>query len=173
MEKKQLMHGFVGRFFLCVVIITSSIALGNQSDSQTENSSMYELKLEGENIERLVLQVGNQKQTFDKPDKSIMLEPGTYQITQLQLKGGFIHNPYVSTTRLETIQIGPGEPAILKAGGPLKQHITVQRKGQLLAMDYQLIGAIGEGYRLERVHRPTFTIYKGNKEIASGKFKFG
>lgn len=173
MEKKLRLSGFVVWNVLCAVIMTSSVALGSQTDSQSEQPITYELKLEGENIERLILQSGNQKQTFDQPGKSIMLEPGTYQISQLQLKSGFMHYPYSDTTRLGPIQVGPGEPAIFKAGGPLEQRITVQRKGQLLTMDYRLIGIAGEWYRNDRRYSPTFTIYKGDKEIASGKFQFG
>jgi len=173
MEKKRRLRGFTMRIVLCAVSITSSVALGNQAASQSEQPVKYELKIEGENIERLILQSGGEKQTFEKPGKSIMLEPGTYRVSELHLKSGFIYYPYRDTTRLGPIQLGPGEPAILKAGGPLEQRITVQRKGQLLAMDYCLIGVAGEGYRFERVHRPTFTIYKVDKEVASGKFQFG
>ena len=173
MEKKRLECGFAGRLFICAVIITCSIALGNQSNSRAENPSMYELKLDGENIEKLILKSDNKEQTFDKPGKSIMLEHGTYQVSELQLKGRFIYYPYRDTTRLEPIQIGPSKPAILKVGAPLEQRITVQRKGQLLAMDYRLIGISGEGYRWVGVYGPAFKIYKGDKEIASGKFRFG
>lgn len=173
MEKKRRLRGFAGRLFLCAMIITSSAALGNQSDSQSEQPIMYELKIEGENIEQLILQSGSEKQTFEKPGKSIMLEPGTYQISELHLEGGFTQYPYGDTTRLDPIQVEPGEPAILKAGGPLEQRIKVQRKGQLLTMDYRLIGAAGEWYRNDRSYPPSFTIYKGDKEIASGKFQFG
>jgi hypothetical protein len=173
MEKKRFERKFAGRIFLCAVIITSSIAFGNQSDSQTDNSSMYELKLEGENIEKLILQGGNQKHTFDKPGKSIMLEPGTYHVSELHLQGGFAYFVSQGPARPEPIKVGPGEPAILKAGGPLEQRITAQRKNQLLSMNYSLIGTAGERYRFESMHRPTFTIYKGDKEIASDKFRFG
>jgi len=173
MERKQRFPGFTRQLFLCAVIITNSVALGNQPNSQSEQPIKYELKLEDGNIEILILQSGDEKQTFDKPGKSIMLEPGTYQVFHLQLKGVFTYNPYGDTTRLGPIQVGPGEPAILKAGGPLEQRITVQRKGQLLAMDYRLIGAAGESYRNDRRYPPTFTIYKGDKEITSGKFQFG
>jgi len=159
--------------FLCAVIITSCVALGNQAASSSDQPTRYELKLEDGNIETLILQSGDEKKTFDKPGKSIMLDPGAYQVFHLQLKGGFTYNPYGDTTRLGPIQIKPGEPAILKAGGPLEQHIKVQRKGQLLTMNYRLIGAAGESYRNDRRHPPTFTIYKGDKEIASGKFQFG
>ncbi len=173
MEKKQHLRGFAVWIFISVVIVTSSVALGNQAASQSEQPIMYELKLEGKNIEQLILQSGNQKQSFDQPGKSIMLEPGTYQVSELHLKGGFILFLSQDPTRLEPIQVGPGDPAILNAGGPLEQRITVQRKNQLLTMDYQLIGAAGESYRNNNRYPPTFTIYKGDKEIASGKFQFG
>ena len=173
MERKQCFPGLTYRLFLCVVIIISNVVLGNQAASQSEQPTRYELKLEEGNIERLILQSGEQKKTFDKPGKSIMLKPGTYQVYRLQLKDGFTYNPYENTTRLGPIQIRPGEPAVLKAAGPLEQHIKVQRNGQLLTMDYRLIGSAGESYRNDRRHPPIFTIYKGDKEIASGKFQFG
>lgn len=173
MEMKRRFPGFARRLFLCAVIITSNVALGNQAASQSVQPIMYELKIEGENIERLILQSGSEKQTFEKPGKSIMLEPGTYQVSELQLKSGFTHFLPQGPTRLEPIQVAPGEPAILKAGGPLEQRITVQRKGQLLMMDYHLIGAAGESYRNDRRYPPTFAIFKGDKEITSGKFQFG
>jgi len=173
METNRLLHGFAQRFIIGVVIITSSAALGSQADSQSEQPMKYELKLEGENIEQLVLQGGGQKQTFDRPGRSLMLEPGTYETSQLQLKGGFTYYPSGDNEILKSILVGPGEPAILKAGGPLEQRITAQRKGQLLKMDYRLIGIAGEWYRNDNRYPPTFTIYIGDKEIASGKFQFG
>ncbi|HCO96331.1 MAG TPA: hypothetical protein DIU00_20730 [Phycisphaerales bacterium] len=173
MEKKRRLSGFVAWNVLCSVIMTSSVALDSQAASQSEQPIKYELKLEGEDIRLLVLQSGNEKQTFEEPGKSIMLEPGTYKISQLLLKSGLVHFPSRGGTPLGPIQVGPDEPAFLKAGGPLEQRIIVQRKGQLLTMDYRLVGAAGEGYRFERVHRPAFTIYKGDKEIASDKFQFG
>ena len=173
MEIKRLLHRFTQCFILGVVVITSSTALGSQAGSQSEQPIKYELKLEGENIEQLVLQSGDQKQTFDRPGKSLMLKPGTYEMSQLQLKGGFIYYPHGDTKILRSILVGHGESAILKAGGPLEQRITAQRKGQLLKMDYRLIGIAGEWYRNDNRYPPTFTIYIGDKEIASGKFQFG
>jgi len=173
METKKRFSGFTRRLFLCAVIITSNVALGNQPDSQSGQPIMSELKIEDGNIEILILQSGDQKQTFEKPGKSIMLEPGTYQVFHLQLKSGFIYNPYGGSARLDPIQVGPGDPAVLKVGGPLEQRITVKRKGQLLTMNYQLIGVAGELYRNDRRYPPAFTTYKGDKEITSGKFQFG
>ena len=173
METKWRLRGFAGRLFLCAVIITSNVAFGNQADSQSEQPIKYELKLEGEDVRLLILQSGNEKQTFDEPGKSIMLEPGTYQISQLMLKSGLVHFPSGGSKRLGPIQIGPGAPAVLKAGGPLDQRISVARKGQLLTMEYHLIGVAGEWYRNDRRYPPVFVVYKGDKEITSGKFRFG
>jgi len=173
METKRRLRGFARRLFLSVVIITSSVALGNQSNSQSEQPILYELKIEGKNIERLILQSGNQKQTFENPGKSIMLEPGTYEISQLQLKSGLIYYPSGNDTSPGPIQAGPGEPAVLKAGGPLEQRIKLERKNQILEMDYRLIGGAGEWYRNDRRYPPIFSVYKSDKEITSGKFQFG
>ncbi len=67
MEKKRRLCGFAVQIFLCTVIIKSSTAFGNQAASQSEQPIMYELKLEGKNIEQLILQSGNQKQTYNQP----------------------------------------------------------------------------------------------------------
>ena len=173
MGKKGCLSQITLQIVLCSMIMTSSIAFGDRADSQSEPPTKYELKLEGRDIRLLVLQSGNKKQTFEEPGESIMLEPGTYQISQLMLKSGLVHYPYSNSKRLGTIQIGPGEQAVLKAGGPLEQRIDVQREGQLLTMQYHLVGVAGEGYRNDRRYPPAFAVYKGHKKITSGKFRFG
>lgn len=173
MEKKGCLSRITLRIVLCALFITSSIALGGQADSQAEQPIKYELKLEGGDIRLLVLQSGNKKQTFEDPGRSLMLEPGTYQISQLMLKSGLVNYPYGNSKRLGPIRIGPEEPAVLKAGGPLEQRINVQREGQLLTMQYHLIGIAGEMYRNDRRYPPAFAVYKGDKKIASARFRFG
>jgi hypothetical protein len=52
----------------------------------------------------------------------------------------------------------------------------VQRRGHSLNLQYRLVGAGGETYqplRQDPNEPPRFTIYRGEKEIASGKFEFG
>jgi hypothetical protein len=49
------------------------------------------------------------------------------------------------------------------------------RRGTYLALNYRLTG-VGGGYQLvnqDRSHPPEFTVYQGDKKIASGKFEFG
>jgi hypothetical protein len=63
---------------------------------------------------------------------------------------------------------------MLKVGAPLKQTVRVQRQGGILVLNYELLGVGGEKYTgPDRSKPPTFTVYKGDKEIASDKFEFG
>ena len=67
------------------------------------------------------------------------------------------------------------KPAVLTAGGPLTNSVSVSRRGRYLALNYQLVGA-GGPYQLvnqDRSHPPEFTVYQGDKKVASGKFEFG
>ena len=75
MEKKRRLRGFAGRLFLCVVIIISNVALGNQAASQSDQPTKYELKLEDGNIEIVILKSGDEKKTFEKPGKVLCLKP--------------------------------------------------------------------------------------------------
>jgi hypothetical protein len=63
---------------------------------------------------------------------------------------------------------------VLKLGAPLAQTVKVQRQGSVLVLNYELLGSGGEKYSgSNRSKPPTFTIYKGDKEIASDKFEYG
>ena len=157
----------------CVLVSSGGFALAGHPGGQAEqNSALGELRLQGKDIERVVLQTGNESKTIEQPGQSIMLEPGVYAVREVHLKGGFTHYNH-REPRITPVQVGPGAPMTVKAGGPLRQVVKVHRRGQLLVMDYQLIGAGGEWYLVGRDHRPSFTIYKGDKELASGKFEFG
>jgi len=72
------------------------------------------------------------------------------------------------------IDVGEDKPAVLKVGAPLKQILKAERQGRVLTLDYQLLGIGGENYvRDDRDNPPTFTVYKGDKKIASGTFEYG
>jgi hypothetical protein len=54
--------------------------------------------------------------------------------------------------------------------------VSISRHGKSLRFNYQLLGAGGEVYQLARVDRsqpPEFAVYRGDRQIASGKFEFG
>jgi hypothetical protein len=67
-------------------------------------------------------------------------------------------------------------PATLTVGGPLTNTVMVNRRGQELRLDYELVGAGGQAYQLpnrDPLKPPAFTVYKGTKKIASGTFEYG
>jgi hypothetical protein len=171
--KKLHLRNFPAVALFCVAFFSGGFALAGQGAGEAEqNPALGELRLQGEGIERLVLQTGDKSKTIEQPGQSIMLEPGVYEVKQVHLKGGFTHYNF-REPQITPVQVGPGAPASVKAGGPLRQVVKVQRRGKMLVMDYQLIGAGGEWYRVSGGQRPSFTVYKGDKKIASGKFEFG
>ena len=73
------------------------------------------------------------------------------------------------------ITVNDTKPAVLTAGGPLTNSVSVIRQGRKLSLNYQLVGA-GGAYQLvnqDRSHPPEFTVYQGDQKVASGKFEFG
>jgi len=134
---------------------------------------MGELKLEGKHIQQLVLQSRDGKrERFDKPGESITLPAGKYRLQEVHLEGG-----YVSRIRIvpdDWVTADKDKPAVLKVGAPLKQTVKAQRQGSVLVLNYELLGIGGEIYTDRDTSKPpTFTVYKGDKEIASDKFEFG
>jgi hypothetical protein len=68
-----------------------------------------------------------------------------------------------------------GGPMIVKSGGPVLPTVAVEHKGRLLVLTY---GPTSAGGALmsnagPRGEPPEFTIYKGQRKIASGHFEYG
>ena len=133
-----------------------------------------EIKLQGKHIERLVLwREDGRTENFKQPGQIIELPEGRYKLTESHLKGGYVcfqgtgaPNPWIT--------VAAGEPGVLKVGAPLKKTLKVRRRGKALALDYKLLGIGGEAYaRADRSNPPSFAVYKGDQEIASGQFAYG
>ena len=133
---------------------------------------MGELKLEGKYIERLVLGRRNgHTQRLDHPAETIKLPVGEYNLMEIHLIDGFSCRLLTNDRK---VTITNDKPVILKLGAPLTQTVKVKRQGSVLLLNYELLGSGGETYTSsDRSKPPTFTIYKGDKEITSGKFEFG
>lgn len=135
-------------------------------------SPMGELKLEGKFIEQLALQRNDgHTETFNNPEQTVQLPPGEYLLQEVRLRGGYTRS---RSARNERITIKADQQEVLKVGAPLVPTIKVQRQNRLLRLSYDLLGAGGEAYSTgDRSKPPTFAVYKGQKQIASGKFQFG
>ena len=137
--------------------------------AQVAASRLGELKLEGKYIERLALkQMNGPIKSIDYPAETTQLPTGKYLLQEVRLIGGR------SCRKNQWVIIANDKPAVLKYGAPLKQTVKIKRQGNVLLLNYELLGCGGETYTSSnRSKPPTFTIYKGDKELASDKFEFG
>lgn len=161
-------------FFIAILLFTWIIEPAAAPCRAREQESMGQLKLEGEGIQKLVLnRKPGQTETFDKPGEIINLPVGEYRIQQVDLSGGYTYRA-VNLTGQDWIKVAEDKPGVLKIGAPLKQAVEVERRGRVLVLDYKLLGIGGENYRGgNREKPPGFTVYKGKQIIDSGQFQYG
>lgn len=164
---------FVSLFTTTLFFLEIGICFCQAQEANKQNSAVGELKLEGKYIERLVLRRKNGRtERFDQPSEIIKLPVGEYRLLESHLKGGYKCRS--SRTPYNWITAAEDKPAVFKVGAPLKQTVKTQRQGRILVLNYELRGLGGEIYTSsDRSKPPTFTVYKGDKEIASDKFEFG
>ena len=144
--------------------------------SPTMAQDRGELKIEGTHIARLVLHGGDDGHTeeWTKLSGTLSLPVGTYRVQRLELSNGSACQSQ-GLVDLGPIEITKDEPAVLKAGGPLQQMIECRRQGYILLLSYSLRGIGNEPYSppSRPDQRAKFTVYQGDKEIASGAFEYG
>ena len=115
---------------------------------------------------------------IDKPEAVVKVPLGSYRSSKVCLRKGDAEAYLDRRTQFSAagrITVNNTKPAVLTAGGPLTNSVTVSRQGRKLSLNYQLVGA-GGAYQLvnqDRLHAPEFTVYQGDKKVASGKFEFG
>ncbi len=147
----------------------TGVCLCQAQEANKQDLTTGELKLEGKYIERLILkQMNGPIKNIDHPAETTKLPTGKYLLQEVHLIDGY------SYRNNQWVIIANDKPAVLKYGAPLKQTVKIKRQGSVLVLNYELLGVGGENYTSSnRSKPPTFTIYKGDKEIASDKFKFG
>jgi hypothetical protein len=162
---------FAGLFIIILLSWGMGICLSEAQEADRQSSALGELKLEGKHIERLVLRrMDGHIERFDRPAETIKLPVGEY-LLDASLKGRYSCRFPSGDSR---VTVTKDKPVVLKFGAPLKQTVKAQRRGRILVLNYELLGVGGESYASpDRSTPPTFTIYKGDKEIASDKFEFG
>jgi hypothetical protein len=136
-----------------------------------------ELKITGDFVQRVTLERGPCLVVLDKPEALVKVPVGRYGQTKVCLKKGEVEACPDGQMRGSTagMTINENKPAVLVAGGPLTNSVSVARQGKNLSLNYRLAG-VGGAYQLvnqDRSHPPEFTIYQGDKKVASGKFELG
>jgi hypothetical protein len=141
-----------------------------------QTPKLGELKIAGAYVQRATLEGGPYVVVLDEPAGTVKVPVGRYNAARVWVKRGDTE-AYLDgrTTAAGRITVGEKAPVVLLAGGPLTNSVDVMRRGKYLALNYRLTG-VGGGYQLvsqDRSHPPEFTVYQGEKKIASGKFEFG
>jgi len=148
------------------------------SEAQLE---LGELALSGQFIQRLLLKGHKAKEPFtvvlDRPGPKVRIPRGTYTNCSVVLKEQAVAalGNYQDWSTRKRITIRADKTAVLAAGGPLTNSVTVRKRGRTLTFDYELLGAGGR-YQLlttERAKPPQLAIYQSGKRVASGTFEFG
>ena len=139
--------------------------------------SLGELKIAGAYVERATLEGGPYLVVIDRPEGTVKVPVGTYGPVKVWLKKGDAEAYLEDRTQSSATRLTVNEkrPAVLTAGGPLTNSVWFNRRGKNLSLTYRLVGEGGtyQMVKQDRSHRPEFTIYQGDKKIASGKFEFG
>jgi hypothetical protein len=151
------------------------VKVGLQFTEQTPK--LGEVKITGTFVQRATLERGPYLVVIDQPQATVKVPVGHYSGSKVCLRRGGVEAYLYRRTQVAMGQITVNEkrPALLNAGGPLTNSVSVSRRGTSLALNYQLVG-VGGAYQLvnqDRSHPPEFTIYQGDRKIASGKFEFG
>jgi hypothetical protein len=153
-------------------VIATLMAAG-VSPALSSDAAKGELKIAGTQISRLVLAgKDNVPQEWSNLSGSVSLPVGIYGVQRIELQGGY--STY-SPGDLTKVTISADRPAVLKMGGPLQQRVRVERRGSALVLNYELVG-IGDERYMSANRSPTppsFTVYREDKAIASGRFEYG
>ena len=143
-----------------------------------QKPSLGEVKITGVNVQRVTLEGGPYMVVIDRPEATVRVPVGSYKSSKVCLRKGSAEAHLDQRTQFSAagrITVNDTKPAVLTAGGPLTNSVSVIRQGRKLSLNYQLVGA-GGAYQLvnqDRSHPPEFTVYQGDQKVASGKFEFG
>ncbi|UCC99149.1 MAG: hypothetical protein JSW66_04535 [Phycisphaerales bacterium] len=165
---------FIAWFVFVLFCMGGVVGLCNATETSVQNPSTGVLKLEGTDLDYLVLhRKDGHTERITPPGQIIELPPGEYRFEQVRLKGNYTCLN-MGGARSDWVTVAADKPATLKVGGPLVPTIKVQRQGRILQLSYDLRGVGGETYMGgDRSKPPTFAVYRGQKKIASGKFEYG
>ncbi len=165
---------FASSLITILLFLGIGVCLCQAQEANKQNSALGELKLQGKYINYLVLRrKDGHSEKFNRPSEAIEMPVGEYRLQEVRLKGGYTCR-LLSVPGRDWVRVSEDKPSMLKVGAPLEQTVKAKRQGRILVLDYELVGAGGEKYTGgDRSKPPTFTVYKGDKEIASDKFEFG
>lgn len=145
---------------------------------QERPAELGKLKLTGGHLGRVVLTSKEFTVVLPAPRSEAEVPVGTYerQSTWLEAGNAVAYRSTAGWSSGPSLKVTTQQAAVLTAGGPLTNQVSISRRGRSLVFSYQLVGADGATYRLAREDRsrpPEFAVTQGTKQLAAGKFEYG
>jgi hypothetical protein len=170
---------------LAVLLHVARGLLGAEIEPQasTADPPMGRLVLEGEGIERLVLEKPSDPRNpihLRQPASEVVIAPGEYRVREVHLKGGYHCYPPASVSEHGTVRevsrftIDADTPCVLRIGAPLKPTLKVVRENRTLRMAYSLLDASEKWYWIYtpedfgREKIADFSVCRDGQTVASG-----
>lgn len=130
---------------------------------------LMEIAFEGQFVSRIMLVDDNSEQgLMDWPPSTMHIPRGTYKLYRVDLLDSFTGYMYNRHTNVDGSMP-------LRTGGPVKQVVTANRRGNALGLDYALLGTDSIKYVPNQTYgNPIrFTIYRGDRKVGAGEFEYG
>jgi hypothetical protein len=142
------------------------------------------LNINGESIRRLVLEDPAQGLSvlLCEPKASLSVPVGLYDVRQVFLESGYWTGPDLREIKPpvveRAVEVTKTGPAALTLGGPLRNRVEGVREGVSLNLRRTFCGQDGAvytpSYSLPRQGPPPrFAVFKGDKQVADGAFRYG
>jgi hypothetical protein len=172
-RRRMAQYKLLGSILLSMVLLCALPAAGG--GEQTPETGT--LRIEGQGIERLVLQGSTGPRLFYYAhEPNLVLRAGTYRLEEVVVQGSYSCSGLQIPAPLRVLTVEPGGRATLKLGLPLRQTVKIERWGRFLVLNYQLLGCGGESYTFTRRHdanSPTFLIEQAGNKLVSDSFAAG
>lgn len=172
---------------LLISVHVAGVLVGAEVEpgGSTTDPAMGRLVLEGEAIERLILEKRSDSTSpihLHQPAPSVPIPAGDYRVKEVRLQGGYRCLPPRGIADLETDEVrevgwftvGADTPYVLRIGAPLKPTLKVVRENRSLRMAYSLLDASEQEFWTYypqdggREKIADFSVYCGGQLVGSG-----
>ena len=103
-----------------------------------QKPSLGEVKITGVNVQRVTLEGGPYMVVIDRPEATVRVPVGSYKSSKVCLRKGSAQAHLDQRTQFSAagrITVNDTKPAVLTAGGPLTNSVSVIRQGRIWLLD--------------------------------------
>jgi len=143
------------------------LAAGPAKPPTPPKTAAAELLLEGQPVEKLTLtNAQGQSREIIHPGRSLFLPPGEYRIREICVHWD-ANAPPQTDRDVSGLTLVPSGSCRLSVGSSRTPLLTAKHRGNLLMLNFN---PRPDG---EDSHNARFTIYQGDRKVASGAFEYG